>query len=63
MIYLLSQYCQLDKSAGYLERSLYLYQCIIERGLAFMLLPPLKDIDKQYEEYCELEYPRIGEML
>ncbi len=52
-------YMHLEKEAGYLERVFYMHQTLIERSICRIMGIDLA----YYEEFCEAEYPRLGDML
>ena len=47
-----------ERDCGYRERAVYMYQAVIERGLAQVMGMDVRE----YEGFCDLEYPKIGEM-
>ena len=55
------QLCTLDKHAGYQDKAFFTYQILIELSHAKLTLGS-KFNDANYDEFCELEYPHIGEM-
>jgi hypothetical protein len=62
---LLRSLLSLDLQAGFRERLLYTFLSIVELGLAGIIY---RNMDRGkmlalYEEFCDQEYPRIGEML
>ena len=62
---LLRSLFSLDLQAGFRERVLYTLLSIVELGLAGLIY---KNMDRGkmlavYEEFCDQEYPRVGEML
>ena len=62
---LLHSLLSLDLQAGFRERVLYTLLSILELGLAGLLYNKKMggDLLALYEEFCDQEYPRLGEML
>jgi hypothetical protein len=55
----------MEIQAGFRERMSYLILCIIEIGTALLTFKGKYDnkkIKDLYEEFCDQEYPKIGEM-
>jgi hypothetical protein len=61
---LLRSLLSLDLQAGFRERVLYTLLSILELGLAGIIYKKKgEDLLALYEEFCDQEYPRLGEML
>jgi NRDE-2, necessary for RNA interference len=59
---LLRAYCELEVSAGFKERAVALLHSLLEVSLARLKNSKVPNLLDLYEEFCDNEYPRIGEM-
>ncbi|TNV84993.1 hypothetical protein FGO68_gene7792 [Halteria grandinella] len=64
LFHLLRSYLHLEVSSGYQERAFYIIHSLFEISLASQLYPKLSHsiLSEGYNEFCENEYPKIGEM-
>ena len=61
--HILRQYCLLELQAGFKERVVSILHSLIEISLAKLMFPKkASEVTTLYEQFCDNEYPRIGEM-